>query len=87
MWPGYARVWRERCGLDLEGRTIWVHEPGWVPFAPLASYLLTGRGGVLTSTGDRPVGSLRVGAAVRAVLDAELDANGPRRARPRAAGR
>ena len=36
MWPRYARVWRERCGLDLEGRTIWVHEPGWVPFAPLA---------------------------------------------------
>ena len=28
VWPGYARVWRERCGLDLEGRTIWVHEPG-----------------------------------------------------------
>ena len=75
MWPRYARVWRERCGLDLEGRTIWVHEPGWVPFAPLAAYLLSGRGGVLTSTADRP-SDRYVSATVRAVLESELATNG-----------
>ena len=73
VWPGYARLWRERCGLDLEGRTIWVHEPGWVPFAPLASYLLTGSGGVLTSSGDRP-SNRYARAALRAALDAAFDA-------------
>jgi len=71
VWPGYARLWRERCGLDLEARTIWVHEPGWVPFAPLASYLLTGRGGVLTSTGAGP-SDRYLGAAVRAALRADF---------------
>jgi SAM-dependent methyltransferase len=75
VWPGYARVWRERCGLELEGKTIWVHEPGWVPFAPLASYLLSGRGGVLTSTADRP-SSRYVRATVRAVLESGLATNG-----------
>jgi SAM-dependent methyltransferase len=76
VWPGYARLWRERCGLDLEGRTIWVHEPGWVPFAPVASYLLTGGGGLLTSSGDGP-SNRYARAAVRAVLDAAFDAGGP----------
>lgn len=75
VWPGYARVWRERCGLDLEGRTIWVHEPGWVPFAPLASYLLSGRAGVLTSTADRP-SNRYVRATVRAVLESGLATDG-----------
>ena len=75
VWPGYARVWRERCGLDLEGRTIWVHEPGWIPFAPLAAYLLSGRGGVLTSTTGRP-SDRYVAASVRAVLEAQLAAEG-----------
>jgi SAM-dependent methyltransferase len=71
VWPGYARVWQERCGLDLDGRTVWVHEPGWVPFAPLASYLLTGRAGVLTSTAGPP-SSRYVRLSVRAVLEARL---------------
>jgi SAM-dependent methyltransferase len=71
VWPGYARLWHERCGVDLEARTIWVHEPGWVPFAPLASYLLSGRGGVLTSTAHAP-SDRYVRACVRAVLDAPL---------------
>ena len=71
VWPGYARVWRERCGLDLDGRTIWVHEPGWVPFAPLASYLLSGRGGLLTSTAGPP-SDRYVAASVRAILNSEL---------------
>jgi SAM-dependent methyltransferase len=84
VWPGYARLWRERCGLDLEGRTIWVHEPGWAPFAPLASYLLSGCGGVLTSTAEPP-SSRYVRLTVRAVLEAQLDGDpatrGDRRAR------
>jgi len=71
VWPGYARIWRERCGLELEGRTIWVHEPGAVPFAPLASYLLSGRGGILTSTGDPP-SDRYVAPSVRAILEADL---------------
>jgi SAM-dependent methyltransferase len=75
VWPGYARVWRESCGLDLEGSTIWVHEPGWVPFAPLASYLLTGQGGIVTAAGDHPSGRY-VRTAVRAALDAGFDGAG-----------
>ncbi len=81
VWPGYARVWGERCGLELEGCRIWVHEPGWIPFAPLASYLLTGRGGFLTSTGDPP-SDRYVRAAVDAAgkADFALDpARGPER--------
>ncbi len=81
VWPGYARVWRERCGLELEGRTIWVHEPGVVPFAPLAAYLLTGRGGLLTSTDGRP-SERYVAASVRAILETDIGrAASDRRAR------
>jgi SAM-dependent methyltransferase len=76
VWPGYARLWRERCGLDLGASTIWVHEPGWVPFAPLASYLLSGRGGVLTSTAGRPADRY-VHRSVHAVLDAQLGGDSP----------
>jgi len=83
VWPGYARIWRERCGLDLEGRTIWIHEPGWVPFAPLASYLLSGHGGVLTSTAEPPSGRY-VRMTVRAVLDAQLEGDPAARAARRA---
>jgi SAM-dependent methyltransferase len=80
VWPGYARIWRDRCGVQLEGRTIWIHEPGWVPFAPLASYLLSGHGGVLTSTAAPP-SDRYVRMSVRAVLDAQLDGDPARRAR------
>jgi SAM-dependent methyltransferase len=83
VWPGYARIWRDRCGLDLEGRTIWVHEPGSVPFAPLASYLLTGHGGMLTSSAAPPLDRY-VRASVRAVLEAEIARDGARDADRRA---
>jgi SAM-dependent methyltransferase len=83
VWPGYARVWRERCGLELEGRTIWVHEPGAVPFAPLASYLLSGRGGVLTSTGGRP-SDRYVAPSVRALLETDIARDGAAPAERRA---
>lgn len=79
VWPGYARLWRQRCGLELEGATIWVHEPGWVPFAPLASYLLTGRGGIVSSTTDHP-SARYVGTAVRAALAADFPGESLRRA-------
>jgi hypothetical protein len=65
----------ERCGLDLEGSTIGVHEPGWVPVAPLAAYLLSGRGGVLTSCAGPP-SDRYVTASVRAVLESGLAAEG-----------
>jgi SAM-dependent methyltransferase len=71
VWPGYVAVWRERCGLELEGATVWVHEPGAVPFAPLAAYLLTGQGALVSSTIDAPADH-QVAAAVRGVLGAEL---------------
>lgn len=83
VWPGYAGVWRDRCGLDLEGRTIWVHEPGCVPFAPLAAYLLSGRAGVLTSTADRPADAY-VRPSVAAVLETSLGADSPAHAARRA---
>ncbi|HEY3447608.1 MAG TPA: methyltransferase domain-containing protein [Myxococcales bacterium] len=47
--PGYAAVWRERCGVTLEAADVWVHEAGWTPFSGFAIYLLTGKGGVLTN--------------------------------------
>jgi len=78
VWPGYTDVWRRRCGLALEGATVWVHEPGWVPFAPLASYLLTGRGGIVTSSAELP-SDRYVGAAVRAALAAGFDVRVPER--------
>jgi SAM-dependent methyltransferase len=74
-------VWRERCGLPLAGRTVWIHEPGPVPFAPLAAYLLTGRGGLVTATVDPP-SDRYAAAAMRGVLEAGFtvdDAGAPAR--------
>jgi SAM-dependent methyltransferase len=72
VWPGYVGIWRDRCGLTLEGCRVWVHEPGWTPFAAAASFLLTGRGGLLTCTGDPP--SRRyVAAATLAALGAAFE--------------
>jgi SAM-dependent methyltransferase len=79
VWPSYVRVWRERCGLeDLEGRTVWVHEPGWVPFAPLASFLLTGRGGIVTAAREG-LSDRYVRAAARGVLAAGFEVAAPER--------
>lgn len=50
VWPHYLHAWREHCGLELEGRDVWVHEAGWTPFAALVNFLLTGRGGVLSNS-------------------------------------
>jgi len=72
VWPGYLRVWRDRCGLALEGAQVWVHEPGWTPFAAAAAFLLTGRAGLLTSTGDPP-SDRYVSAAVAAALSAGFE--------------
>jgi len=74
VWPGYERVWRERCGLDLPGSRIWIHQPGPAPFAPLAAYLLTGHGGVSTWSRDAFSGRY-VRAAVQAVLAAAFEDN------------
>ena len=50
VWPGYVEVWRSRCGLDLEGLEVWIHEGGWTPYPFLIDYLLTGKGGVVTNS-------------------------------------
>ena len=76
VWPGYMGVWRDRCGLDLAGRTIWMHEPGPVPFAPLAAYLLTGQGGIVTATADPPSDSYAA-EAIRGVLEAAFVLDDP----------
>jgi SAM-dependent methyltransferase len=76
VWPGYVGVWRDRCGLPLAGRTVWIHEPGPVPFAPLAAYLLTGRGGLVTATVDPP-SDRYAAAAVRGVLEAGFTVDDP----------
>ena len=75
VWPGYVGVWRDRCGLPLAGRTVWLHEPGPVPFAPLAAYLLTGRGALVTATVDPP-SDRYAAAAVGAVPDAGFIVDG-----------
>lgn len=49
VWPGYTGLWRERCGLTLDGARLLVLDGGETPFVPLAAYLLTGRGGVVTN--------------------------------------
>jgi SAM-dependent methyltransferase len=81
VWPGYVGVWRDRCELPLAGRTVWIHEPGPVSFAPLAAYLLTGQGGLVTATADPP-SDRYAAASVRAVLEAGFtvdDAGAPAR--------
>ncbi len=48
VWPGYVGVWRQ-WGGELEGARLLVLDGGETPFVPLASYLLTGRGGVVVN--------------------------------------
>lgn len=50
VWPGYVDAWEARCGLQMNGLRVWVHEGGWTPFAPLINYLVTGQGGILTNS-------------------------------------
>jgi SAM-dependent methyltransferase len=69
VWPGYVEVWRRRAGLRLEGLDLWVHEAGETPFAPLAAYLLTGAGGVVTN-GDGGLLDRYLARAVNGVLAA-----------------
>lgn len=49
VWPGYARLWRDRCGLPLDGARLLVLDGGETPFVPFASFLLTGAGGVVVN--------------------------------------
>lgn len=67
VWPTYVKVWTERCGLELEGLDIWSFEGGWTPYPALASYLLTGKGGVTTNF-DARVQQRYVAHAVDGVL-------------------
>ena len=50
VWPGYVEVWKARCGLEMEGLEVWIHEGGWTPYPFLIDYLLTGKGGVVTNS-------------------------------------
>ena len=71
VWPGYGEVWRSRCGLEMEGLDVWVHEGGWTPFAPLMNYLLTGKAGVLTNVEARLLDRY-LARAVNGVLTADI---------------
>lgn len=53
VWPGYLEIWRSRCGVDLEGLDVWIHEAGWTPFALFINYLLTGKAGIATNSEGR----------------------------------
>jgi SAM-dependent methyltransferase len=73
VWPGYVKVWRETCGLDMEGLDIWSHEGGWTPFPALAGYLLTGSGGATTNVEAR-LQPRYVAGAVDGALSTKVDA-------------
>ena len=51
--PIYHRLWTERAGIRMEGARFWMYEGGWTPYPLLASYLLTGSGGVVTNGAGR----------------------------------
>jgi SAM-dependent methyltransferase len=71
VWPGYARVWRERCGLELEGLRVWVHDGGWTPYPSLMLYLMTGDAGVVTNDEGRVLDRY-VARAVNGALATEV---------------
>jgi len=71
VWPGYVRVFEDRCAVDLDGEHIWIHEGGWTPYPPLLSYLLTGSGGVVTNHEARVLDRY-LSRAVEGVLATEL---------------
>jgi SAM-dependent methyltransferase len=50
--PAYAALWRT-LGVELDGARLWFHEGGHTPFPHLASFLLTGRGAVVTNVEAR----------------------------------
>jgi SAM-dependent methyltransferase len=49
VWPGYVRVWRETCGVELEGSRLWIHDGGWTVFPFLLGHMVTGRGPIVTN--------------------------------------
>jgi SAM-dependent methyltransferase len=69
--PGYVRVWKELCGLEMEGKDVWIHEAGWTPYSGLANYLLTGKAGILTNTHARVLDRY-LSRAVNGVLATDL---------------
>jgi SAM-dependent methyltransferase len=69
--PGYLDVWRNRCGLDLDGARIWIHEPGPTPFWAFTVYALTGRGATLTGDHVEPMDRYLARAA-RGVVDLDI---------------
>lgn len=48
VWPGYVRLWRAH-GVTLPGARLLVVDGGETPFVPMASYLVTGGGGVVVN--------------------------------------
>lgn len=77
VWPGYATLWRDRCGLALDGARLLVLDGGETPFVALAAYLLTGRGGVIANHApmlDRYLARARAGALAAAWPDGSIPA-------------
>lgn len=80
VWPDCVEVWRARCGVDLEGARLWIHEGGWTPYPTFAAYLSTGRGGVVTNAEAR-VQDRYLTRAINGALATPLPADDARRAR------
>jgi len=72
VWPEYAMLWPELCGIELEGSRLWVHEAGATPFSALAAYALTGRAAWVTNT-TQPLLNRTLARSVNAVLRAGFD--------------
>lgn len=47
-WPSYVSYWHQE-GVELEGKTIWMHGGAWTVYPSLLAYLVTGTGGILTT--------------------------------------
>jgi len=77
VWPGYVRLWRDRCGVAVDGARIWLHEPGPAPLPALAAYLVSGRAAAVTGV-DPPRGRY-LARSVNALLALDLPVVDPRR--------
>jgi SAM-dependent methyltransferase len=70
--PEYARLWQRLGALELDGARIWTHDGGATAFSPLASFLLTGRAGVMTNR-RQPVLGRYMARSVNACLAADFE--------------
>jgi len=71
VWPDYVEQWIERCGLRIDGADVWIHEGGWTPCPVILNFLITGKGGVQTTSEGRVLDRY-LARAVNGVLALDL---------------